>query len=72
MIKRTLHFGNPVYLGLRNGQMTVKLPDVENNSTLPDNFKEKNITTIPVEDIGIVVLEHPQITITHSLLGAGY
>jgi len=70
MIKRTLHFGNPVYLGLRNGQLTVKLPDVENNSTLPDNFKEKNITTIPVEDIGIVVLEHPHITITHSLIGA--
>jgi len=30
MIKRTLHFGNTVYLGLRNGQLTVKLPDVEN------------------------------------------
>lgn len=70
MIKRTLHFGNPVYLGLRNGQLTIKLPEVEKNSTLPEDFKENNITTIPVEDIGVLVLEHPQITITHSLLGA--
>jgi len=70
MIKRTLHFGNPVYLGLRNGQLTIKLPEVEKNSTLPEDFKKNNITTIPVEDIGVLVLEHPQITITHSLLGA--
>jgi len=70
MIKRTLHFGNPVYLGLRNGQLTIKLPEVEKNSTIPEEFKESNITTIPVEDIGVLVLEHPQITITHSLLGA--
>lgn len=70
MIKRTLHFGNPVYLGLRNGQLTIKLPEIEKNSTLPKDFKENNITSIPIEDIGVLVLEHPQITITHSLLGA--
>lgn len=70
MIKRTLHLGNPVYLGLRNGQLTMKLPEIEKNSTLPEDFKENNITTIPIEDIGVIVLEHPQITITHSLLGA--
>lgn len=70
MIKRTLNFINPVYLSYNNGQLVVKFPEVENNSTLPDSFKKKNITTIPVEDIGVIVLEHPQITITHTLLGA--
>ena len=29
MIKKTLYFGNPVYLSLRNAQLVIKLPDVE-------------------------------------------
>ena len=27
MIKRTLYFGNPAYLSLRNGQMLLRKPD---------------------------------------------
>lgn len=29
MIKKTLYFGNPAYLSLRNAQLVIKLPGVE-------------------------------------------
>jgi CRISPR-associated protein Cas1 len=58
MIKRTLHFGNPTYLNLRNGQLDISLPE------------DKRQVTVPVEDIGVVVLDHQQITISHGALGA--
>ena len=59
MIKKTLAFGNPVYLSLSNQQLVIKFPD-----------KEKEDRTIPIEDIGVVVLENKQITITHALISA--
>ena len=68
MIKRTLCFSNPAYLSLNNSQLVLKLPEVANNKTLPDSFKQKFIQTIPIEDIGIVVLDNKQITITQGLL----
>ena len=68
MIKRTLCFSNPAYLSLKNSQLVIKLPEVEKNDTLPESFKAKATTTIPIEDIGIVVLDSKQITITQGLL----
>jgi CRISPR-associated protein Cas1 len=70
MIKRTLYFGNPAYLSLQNAQMLVKLPVVEKNDQLPETFKKEATATIPVEDIGVVVLDHKQITITQALIEA--
>lgn len=70
MIKRTLYFGNPSYLSLRNAQLVLRLPEVSNNDTLPDTFKKAAERTIPIEDIGVVVLDHSQITITQGLLEA--
>lgn len=70
MIKRTLYFGNPSYLSLRNGQLVLRLPKVSKNETLPETFKREAERTIPVEDIGVVVLDHSQITITQGLLEA--
>ena len=70
MIKRTLCFSNPAYLSLKNEQLVIKLPEIENNDTLPDSFKEHNVRTIPIEDIGIIILDHKQITITQALLEA--
>lgn len=70
MIKRTLYFGNPSYLSLRNGQLVLRLPEVSKNETLPETFKREAERTIPVEDIGVVVLDHSQITITQGLLEA--
>lgn len=68
MIKKTLYFGNPVYLSLRNAQLVIKLPEVVKNETLPETFKQQSEVTKPIEDIGIVVLDHKQITITSGVL----
>lgn len=57
MVKRTLHFSNPAHLSVRNSQLVVEL-----------KTDERQTHTVPIEDLGIVVLEHPQITITSSVL----
>lgn len=41
MIKKTLYFGNPVYLSLRNAQLVIKLPDVEKATVLPETLKSR-------------------------------
>ena len=70
MIKKTLYFGNPAYLSLRQGQMVIKLPEVERNDSLPEHMKRRMEVTKPVEDIGVVVLDNRQITITQGLIEA--
>lgn len=70
MIKKTLYFGNPAYLSLRQQQMVIKLPEVETNDSLTDTFKHNAEVTKPIEDIGIVVLDNRRITITQGLLEA--
>lgn len=70
MIKRTLCFTNPAYLSLKNNQLVIKLPEVETNSSLPENFKTEATKTIPIEDIGIVVLDNKRITITQGVMEA--
>lgn len=70
MIKKTLYFGNPAYLSFNNGQLVLRLPEVEKNDSVPTAFKQKAERTIPVEDIGVLLLDHRQITITHALLAA--
>ncbi len=69
MIKRTLCFTNPAYLSLKDRQMVIRLPEVE-KSDMPDVLKKESVRTIPVEDIGVVVFDNRQITITHGLLEA--
>ncbi len=59
MIKRTLYFGNPCYLRKRQDQLVVEFPDEDRQSN-----------SIPIEDIGIVILDNAQITITQALLAA--
>jgi CRISP-associated protein Cas1 len=68
MIKRTLYFGNPAYLSTRQEQLIVRLPEVEKHETLPETFKKEAQATIPIEDIGVVILDHQQIIISHSLI----
>ncbi len=59
MIKRTLYFGNPAYL--HKNLMQLKVMNPADNSELG---------SIPLEDVGVVVLDNPQITITHALMAA--
>ncbi len=61
MIKRVLCFTNPAYLSLHLQQMVVEQP-----AAAPPVAPR----TIPVEDIGVVILENKQITITQALLAA--
>lgn len=70
MIKKTFYFGNPVYLSLKNAQLVIKLPEIVKNESLPETFKQQSEVTKPIEDIGIVVLDHKQITITSGVLEA--
>lgn len=56
MIKRTLYFGQVAYLSLRDGQLLVRLP------------AEEGSRSIPIEDIGVLILDHQQISITHGLM----
>lgn len=62
MIKRTLFFGNPAYLSLKNNQLVIKL----NEAAMGQDVTK----TIPIEDIGVIVLEDRQITITNGALDA--
>ena len=58
MIKRTLYFGQAAYLSLRDGQLLVRLP------------AEERSRSIPIEDVGVLILDHQQISITHGLMNA--
>ena len=58
MIKRTLYFGNPAYLRLKDQQLSIE--------SIVDG--ETKFASVPVEDIGVIVVDHPQITITSGLL----
>ena len=67
MIKKTLYFGNPIYLSLRNAQLVLRKPDADK---LEESFKQDAERTIPVEDIGVVVLDNRRITITTGAMEA--
>ena len=68
MIKKTLYFGNPAYLSMNKAQLVIQIPDVQSNDTLTPEFKKMNERTIPIEDIGMVVLDNKRITITSGLI----
>lgn len=64
MIKRTLYFGNPAYLSVRNAQLVIAKAS---DGDLPPDNPEQTIKTIPIEDIGVVILDHKQITVTSTV-----
>jgi len=57
MIKRTLFFENPAYLSTHLEQLVIAFPD-----------KAKVKRTVPIEDIGMVILDHPQLTLSQQLM----
>lgn len=68
MIKKTLCFSNPAYLSLSKAQLQIKLPQPPSNETIAPSIDEKTVVTIPIEDIGIVIIDHQQITLTSGLI----
>lgn len=70
MIKKTLYFGNPYYLSLRNNQLLLRIPDVEKDDRISEEDKRVTERTIPIEDIGVVILDNRRITITTGAIEA--
>ena len=58
MIKKTLHFSNPAYLSLSHKQLVIKTLDGNN----------ENVYTRPIEDIGVMIIESHQVTLTSALI----
>ncbi len=61
MLKLTLYFGNPARLNVANEQLRITLPPEP-----PDSGER--IVTRPLEDIAIVIIDSPQISLTSSVL----
>lgn len=57
MITRSIYIGNPAYLKLKDEQMCIMEPE-------SGQMKGR----IPVEDLGLLMLDHFQITISHQLI----
>ncbi len=56
MLKRTLFISNPYYLSVKNKQLVVS------------EKAGMAIKTVPVEDLGFIVLDHPQISFSMKLM----
>ena len=61
MIKRTIYVGNPLHLSISNEQLVLTVPHAKGMDKLIGN-------TVPLEDIGILMLDHNQITLSHAVL----
>lgn len=57
MITRSIYIGNPAYLKLKDEQLYIMEPET-------GQMKGK----VPVEDLGLLMLDHFQITISHQLI----
>lgn len=68
MIKRTLYFSNPAYLHLQQNQLIVRMPEVESLANYPEKLKKEAQASIPIEDIGLLMLDNQRITITQGLV----
>jgi CRISPR-associated protein Cas1 len=60
MIKRTIHIGSPCTLRRRESQLVVQYPK---ELGIPDK-------TVPIEDIGVLILDHQRVVVTQMLLAA--
>lgn len=61
MIKRTICIENPAHLKCREDQLVLSYKGIRGMEDIPER-------SVPVEDVGILILEHSQITISHYLL----
>lgn len=59
MIKKTLYFENACYLKKKDLQLVVEYPE-----------KEKECRKVPIEDVGMVVIDCQQVTLSHALIMA--
>lgn len=62
MIKKTLYFGNPAFLNAKNQQLIVNKSE--------ESTGNKKETSIPIEDIGVVIIDHYGVILTQYLLSS--
>lgn len=55
-MKRTLYFGNECYLSTQKQRLMVRYPNID------------EVKSVPIEDIGVVLLDHYRLTLTSTLL----
>jgi CRISPR-associated protein Cas1 len=60
MIKRTLYFGNPAYLYSKNEQLII--------SKKNDATGENEEVNVPIEDIGVFIVDHYGVTVSQYLI----
>src|SRR6267142_1673656 len=56
MIKRTLYFGSPAYLKTHMDQLVF------------ESTETGEVKSAPIEDIGVVIIDHQQITVSQALI----
>jgi CRISPR-associated protein Cas1 len=61
-MKKTLCFSSPAYLSVRLRQLEIEQPAEQEGPVIK--------TTVPIEEIGVIILENPRITITQVALAA--
>lgn len=61
-MKQTLYFGNPCHLSVANDQLRIAIPAPSDNPGAAGT-----VTTRPLEDIGIMVIDTPRATMTASV-----
>lgn len=61
MIKKSIFIGNPCHLKTTNEQLVISYNHVKGQEDMADK-------TVPIEDIGVIVLDHEQITLSHRLM----
>ncbi len=59
MLKRTIYIGNPAYLKLKDNQLKIEEPTTKEVKG-----------AVPIEDVGFLVLDHYQITLSHQIIVA--
>jgi CRISPR-associated protein Cas1 len=61
MIKKSIFIGNPCHLKTTDEQLVIQYNRVKGQEDMDDK-------TVPIEDIGVIVLDHEQITLSHRLM----
>lgn len=84
MIKKTLYFGSPAYLSCKNEQLIIDFKEEQleinfidyDENTNDSKWKQRydprfrGDSTIPIEDIGIIIIDHWGVSISHFLISS--
>jgi CRISP-associated protein Cas1 len=61
MIKKTIYLGNPYHIRVKDSQLEFLVPEGK-------GIDQQLTKRVPLEDLGVLILDHPQISLTHPVL----